>query len=390
MSAQRIPAVCMRGGTAKGLFFHGRDLPREHEARDALLLRVLGGPDPDGRYADGMGAAAPDTSGVAVVTPSRRDDCDVDCLIGTIAGDPAAIGWTGESGDLVAAVGPFAVSERLVHPVDGITRVRIWLPAAGRRVEAFVPVRDGRVVEEGCFVEDGVPFASAEVRLEFAAPAIDTRAPVAALLPTGSPRDVLDVPGLGPVPATLIDAGSPIVFVRADALKLTGREAAATVERDRRLLGRLAALRAQAAARMGLAGSAAGALRSGDPLPEVAWVSRPAASRTLSGTDLPAERVDLLVRVLSVGRLHAACGVAGPVALAAAAALPGTVVAEVARTLPGVPTRIGHPSGALAVGAEVALHDGRWRLDRAVISRGARRLMTGAVHVPSAGVSSRA
>ena len=379
MKPLRIPAVYMRGGASKGVFFEGKDLPRVHAERDALLLRVIGSPDPGGLHADGMGGGAAGSSKVAVVSPSRRDDCDVDYLFGAVAIDRPAIDWSGNCSDLSAAVGPFAIAQGMVQAVDGITCVRIWQQGIGQRIDAFVPVRHGEVLEEGAFIEDGVPFPGAEIRLEFLA----GDAPAAALLPTGSAQDSLRVAGLGEIRVTLIAAGDPTVFVRADSLGLTGRELPADLQGKRKLLGFLEAIRAEAAVRMGLAETPeeASRLRSGSP--SLAWVARPAAYRSIGGAEIAAERIDVLARFLSMGKPLAAFTDDGSIALAAAAALPGSVVGEVARTLPGVPTRIGHPSGTLTVGAELSQADGRWRFDKAVLSRSARRLMSGWVHLPS-------
>jgi len=386
MTQIRIPAVYMRGGTSKGVFFLGRDLPQQPRERDPLLLRVIGSPDPYGRHTDGMGGATSSTSKVVIVSPSRRDDCDVDYLFGAVAIGEPLIDWSGNCGNLSAAVGPFAITQGLVAPVDGITRVRIWQANIGRRIDAFVPVRGGEVIEEGAFMEDGVPFASAEVRLEFLDPADDASGGAAALLPTGAVQDTLEVPRVGSVTATMLTAGNPTVFVRAASLGLTGRESSPDVDRDRRLLERLEAIRALAAVRMGLAGTVEEATRHRPATPKIAWVARPAPYRTSAGVDVAAERIDVLARIMSMGRLHHAFTGTGSIALAVAAALPGSVVNEVARTLPGLPTRIGHPSGVLAVGAEVSQReDGGSRVDKAVLSRSARRLMSGWVHLPPAG-----
>ena len=379
MKPLRIPAVYMRGGASKGVFFEGKDLPRVHAERDALLLRVIGSPDPGGLHADGMGGGAPVTSKVAVVSPSRRDDCDVDYLFGAVAIDRPVIDWSGNCSDLSAAVGPFAIAQGLVPAVDGITRVRIWQQGVGQRIDAFVPVRHREVLEEGAFVEDGVPFPGAEIRMEFLADEVSA----AALLPTGAPQELLRIDGLGDVRATLIAAGEPTLILRADALGMSGRELPEQLRGKRKLLGLLEAIRAEAAVRMGLAETRGEATRLRPDAPGLAWVSRPAAYRSVCGAEIAAERIDLLARSLSTGKPHAALTDGAAIALAAAAALPGSVVGEVARTLPGVPTRIGHASGTLTVGAELSCADGRWRFDKAVLSRSARRLMSGWVHLPS-------
>src|SRR5690606_9523438 len=215
MNLRRIPAVYMRGGTSKGVFFHARDLPRSTRERDALLLRVIGSPDPYGKHTDGLGGATSSTSKVVLISPSTRDDCDVDFLFGAVSIGEPLIDWSGNCGNLSAAVGPFAIAEGLVAPVDGLTRVRIWQQNIGQRIDAFVPVRHREVLEDGAFIEDGVPFPGAEIRLEFLEPQAQP-GPVDAvpLLPSGAPQDELSVPGLGAVRATMITAGNPTVFVR--------------------------------------------------------------------------------------------------------------------------------------------------------------------------------
>lgn len=386
-SPTRVPAVYMRGGTSKGVFFLARDLPTTPAKRDALLLRVIGSPDPSGNQTDGMGGATPGTSKIVILSPSRRDDCDVDFLFGAVSIDEALIDYSGNCGNLSAAVGPMAISTRLVAPVEGITRVRIWQANIGKRIDAYVPVRDGEVVEDGEFNEDGVPFPGAEIRLEFLDPGgEDEDSPSMPLLPTGALQDRLEVPGVGALMVTMITAGNPTVFVRAEALGLTGKEMPGEVNRDRKLLERLESIRAAAAVRMGLAETAAQATRNRTATPNISWVALPRAYRTSAGVDVPAERVDLLARIMSMGKLHHAYTGTGSIALAVAAALPGTLVHEMVRILPGLPTRIGHVSGTLAVGAEVSAVEGGWRVDKAVLSRSARRLMTGMVHVPPARV----
>jgi probable AcnD-accessory protein PrpF len=383
MSTRRIPAAYMRGGTSKGVFFQAGDLPSSPRARDALLLRVIGSPDPYGRHTDGLGGATSSTSKVVLVSRSQRPGCDVDFLFGAVSIGEPVIDWSGNCGNLSAAVGPFAISEGMYAARDGVNQVRIWQANLGERIDAYVTVRDGEVVESGDFMEDGVPFPAAEVRLEFLEPA-------EAVFPTGDARETLEVPGHGAYEVSLVSAGNPTVFVRAEALALSGREMPDEVNRNRRLLERVEALRAQAAVRMGLASSAEEATRSRPATPKVAWVAKPASYRSSAGVEVAADAIDLLARIVSMGKLHHAFTGTGSIALAVAAAVPGTVVADVARTLPGVATRIGHVSGTLAVGAEVSWRDapgGRrsWQVDKCVLSRSARRLMTGVVYVPQAG-----
>jgi 2-methylaconitate cis-trans-isomerase PrpF len=377
MSARRIPAVLMRGGASRGVFFHTNDLPAIPRARDAVLLRAVGAPDPSGRGADGAGGAG---DRVVVVSRSAVAGCDIEFLCGAVEPDGALIDWGGPCGALAAAVASFAIGERLYPAADGLVRVRMRHIPQGLRIDAFVPVRGGEVTEEGDFVEDGVPFASSEVRLELIEP---SEAP----FPSGAVRDTLEVAGIGPIDATLVSVGSPTVFVRADALGLNGRESPAELERTRRALDKLEAVRQQAASRLGLGrGASAGG-------PRVCWVARPAGYRSTQGAEVPAEAIDLLARFTAAARGpggDAGDPGEGAIALAVAAAVPGTVVAEVARTLPGVATRIGHAGGILAIGAEVSqleLSGGRrrWRVDRCVLSSSARRLMGGVVHVPRTG-----
>jgi probable AcnD-accessory protein PrpF len=397
-----IRATWMRGGTSKGVFIAAEDLPpgilQRPSLRDALLLRVMGSPDPYGRHTDGLGGATSSTSKVVIVSRSLREDCDVDFLFGAVAIGEPLIDWSGNCGNLSAAVGPFAIARGWVAAADGdadrpsTTTVRIWQQNIGRRIVAHVPTRGGQVVETGAFREDGVPFAAAEIRLEFLDPAES-----GGLLPTGNACDALHVPELeeflpanggtpaGTIRATLINAGNPTVFVRADALRLNGRELPDVVNRDARLLARLEAIRARAAVSMGLAKNVDDATRHRPATPKIAFVAAPAAYRSSAGVDIDQHGIDVLARIVSMGRLHHAFTGTGSIALAVAAALPGTIVSEVARTLPGVPTRIGHVSGVLAVGAVVDRRDGAWHVERAVLSRSARRLMDGTVFAPRTG-----
>ena len=390
-----IRATWMRGGTSKGVFFAADDLPtglmQRPSQRDALLLRIIGSPDPYGRQTDGLGGATSSTSKVVIASPSLREDCDVEFLFGAVAIDSPLIDWSGNCGNLSAAIGPYAIARGWVATNEAdrgrtaSTPVRIWQRNLGKRIVAHVPTRDGHVVEHGDFHEDGVPFGSAEIRLEFVDPADHDDG---GLLPTGRCVDLLHVPELddvvpsGTIRATMLNAGNPTVFVRAEALKLSGRELPDAVNRDTKLLARLEAVRARAAVAMGLARTVDEATRSRPATPKIAFVAAPVGYRTSAGVDIDKHGIDVVARIVSMGRLHHAFTGTGSIALAVAAALPGTVVSEVARTLPGVPTRIGHASGVLAVGAVVERRGDDWHVDRAVMSRSARRLMDGVVFAP--------
>jgi probable AcnD-accessory protein PrpF len=374
--SQPIKAVLMRGGTSKGLFFHSEDLPVDKRERDRILARLIGSPDPYLRHTDGLGGATSSTSKVVLISRSLREDCDVDFLFGAVAIDSGLIDWSGNCGNLSAAVGPFAITQGLVAPVEGNTLVRIWQQNIQKRILAHVPTAAGQVVEDGGFKEDGVPFPGAEISLEFLDPA---DAGKAGLLPSGSPVDTLEVPDLGSFRVSYINAGNPTVFVRATLLDLTGRELPDALNRDQRLLQRLETIRAHAAVAMGLARSADEATRFRPATPKLAWVAPPAAYRSSAGVEVEKASIDLLARIVSMGQVHHAFTGTGSIALAAAAALPGTVVSEVTRTLPGVPTRIGHPSGILTVGALLESTSKGWRVEKAIMSRSARRLMQGQV-----------
>ncbi len=378
MIPSKIPAVFMRGGTSKGVFFHTRDLPRDGASRDALLLRLLGSPDPTGAQLDGMGGATVATSKVVLVQRSMRSDADVDVAFGEVALHAPRIEWGGHCGDLVAAVGAFALQEGLVPPSDGATAVRIWHAPLGQCVVAYVPVRGGEVLDAGDFVEDGVPFPGAEIGLEYC----DDGA--ASILPTGEVQDRVLLPDGSSVRVSLLSAGCPTVFVKAGDLGLNARELPETLARDVALLARLEAIRAAAAVQMGIASSALIATREHPASPVIAWVAAPADYRSINGREVSRAECDVVARLLVRGRLHAGMTGAASVALAAAASLPGTVVSEVARTLPGVPTRIGHAGGVLAVGAMACRREGRWFLEHASMSRSARRLMSGWLHIPAA------
>lgn len=381
MTQRSIAATYMRGGTSKGVFFRGDHLPADKRERDALLLRVMGSPDPYEKQTDGMGGATSSTSKVVIVSPSLREDCDVDYLFGAVAIGTALIDWSGNCGNLTSAVGPFAIAQGWVPASEGTTVVRLWQQNIQKRILAHVPTRAGALLEEGPFHEDGVPFPAAEIVLEFLDPAESGQS---GLLPTGNASDSIDIPEFGALRVSLINAGNPTVFARADAFDLTGRELPESVNRDARLLARFEAVRARAAVMMGLARSLDDATRNRPAVPKLALVAPPTAYRSSAGSDVSKDSIDVLARIVSMGKLHHAFTGTGSIALAVAAALPGTIVSEVTRTLPGVATRIGHASGVLAVAAIVEWRANGWHVEKAVMSRSARRLMQGVVFVPSA------
>ncbi len=385
MSQLRIPAIYMRGGTSKGVFFHESALPPPGPVRDRLLLRVIGSPDPYGKQIDGMGAATSSTSKVVILSRSGRADCDIDYLFGQVAIDRPVVDWSGNCGNLTAAVGPFAISEGLVAaPRDGVAVVRIWQANIAKRIVAHVPMKNGEVVEEGDFELDGVTFPAAEIRIEFLEPGGGEDEEGGPMFPTGRIVDQLDVAGVGTFAATLINAGNPTIFVDASALGLKGTELQDDVNGDAALLARCEKIRAAGAVAMGLAKSAEAATRERPHTPKLAFVSPPQDYVASSGKPVAAKDLQLCARILSMGKLHHAMTGTGAVALAVAAAIPGTVVeCTVGGRAQGGAVRFGHPSGTLAVGAEAIKQGEEWVVTKAIMSRSARRLMEGWVRVPS-------
>ena len=385
MKQLRIPAVYMRGGTSKGVFFLAADLPSDAGERDRILLRVVGSPDRYGKHIDGMGGATSSTSKVVILARSSRPDCDVDYLFGQVAIDAPVIDWSGNCGNLSAAVGPFAISSGLVAaPADGAATVRIWQANIGKRIVAHVPMHGGDVQELGDFELDGVAFPAAEVQLEFLDPAAGDGdgASSGAMFPTGNVVDTLDVPGIGGIRATLIDAGNPTIFVDAQSLGLAGTELQAEVNGNRALLARAEAVRAHGAVVMKLVKTAAQATATRQHTPKLAFVARPADYTAADGRRVHAAEIDLLARIFSMGQLHHAMTGTGAVAIAAAAAIPGTLVQQLAAIGKDGRVRFGHPSGSLAVGAEAEERAGQWTVKKVLMSRSARRLMEGWVRVP--------
>jgi len=385
----RIPATYMRGGTSKGVFFRLEDLPAAAQvpgpARDALLLRVIGSPDPYGKHTDGMGGATSSTSKCVIIAPASVPDHDVDYLYGQVSIDSAFVDWSGNCGNLSTAVGPFAVANGFIDPArlprDGVFPVRVWQANIGKTIVVHVPIVDGQVQETGDFELDGVTFPAAEIVLEFVDPSDDGEG--AALFPTGNLVDTLDVPGVGPLQATLITAGIPTVFVDAAAIGFDGTELQPAINENRALLAKLEAIRVAGALRMGLIRTAEEAATR-QHTPKVAFVAPPRAYLASSGRAIGASEIDLNVRAMSMGRLHHAMMGTAAVAIGTAAAIPGTLVNLAAGGGAREAVRFGHPSGTLRVGAQARQVEGRWAVTRAVMSRSARVLMEGAVRVPAA------
>lgn len=385
----KIPAVYMRGGTSKGVFFRLQDLPAAAQApgaaRDALLLRVIGSPDPYGKHIDGMGGATSSTSKTVIVSKSTRPDHDVDYLFGQVAIDKAFVDWSGNCGNLSAAVGPFAISSGLVDAAaiapNGIATVRIWQANIGKTIIAHVPMTNGAVQETGEFELDGVTFPAAEIALEFKDPAADEDGPGGAMFPTGRVVDDLDVPGIGTLKATMINAGIPTIFVEADAIGYNGTELQDAINGDEKALALFEQIRAHGALRMGLIERIEDIAKR-QHTPKVAFVAKPADYVASSGKTVRAADVDLLVRALSMGKLHHAMMGTAAVAIGTAAAIPGTLVNLAAGGGEREAVRFGHPSGTLRVGAQAVLVDGKWTVTKAMMSRSARVLMEGWVRVP--------
>jgi probable AcnD-accessory protein PrpF len=386
----KVPATYMRGGTSKGVFFRLQDLPEAAQqpgsARDALLLRVIGSPDPYGKQIDGMGGATSSTSKTVIISKSTRPEHDVDYLFGQVSIDQAFVDWSGNCGNLSAAVGPFAISNGLVDPSrlpkDGIATIRIWQANIQKTIIAHVPMTNGAVQETGDFELDGVTFPAAEVQLEFMDPAAEEEGAGGAMFPTGQLVDDLEVPGVGTLKATMINAGIPTIFVNADAIGYTGTELQEAINSDPKVLAMFETIRAYGALRMGLIKDISEAAKR-QHTPKVAFVAAPKDYVSSSGKVVKAGDVDLLVRALSMGKLHHAMMGTAAVAIGTAAAIPGTLVNLAAGGGERTAVRFGHPSGTLRVGAEAAQEAGEWCVKKAIMSRSARVLMEGWVRVPA-------
>lgn len=385
----RIPATYMRGGTSKGVFFRLQDLPEGARlpgpVRDKLLLRVIGSPDPYGKQIDGMGGATSSTSKTVIVAPSTRPGHDVDYLFGQVSIDQPFVDWSGNCGNLSAAVGPFAIRSGFIDaariPRDGVCTVRIWQANIGKTIVAHVPINGGEVQETGDFELDGVTFPAAEVQLEFMDPAAEEEGAGGAMFPTGQLVDDLEVPGVGTFKATMINAGIPTIFVNAADIGYAGTELQDAINSDAKALARFETIRAHGALRMGLIQHLDEAAKR-QHTPKVAFVAPPKDYTASSGKAVKAADVDLLVRALSMGKLHHAMMGTAAVAIGTAAAIPGTLVNLAAGGGERGAVRFGHPSGTLRVGAEAKFAGGQWQVTKAVMSRSARVLMEGWVRVP--------
>ena len=381
----KVPATYMRGGTSKGVFFNLTDLPEPAqvagEARDNLLLRVIGSPDPYQKQTDGMGGATSSTSKTVILSKSTKADHDVDYLFGQVAIDKAFVDWSGNCGNLTSAVGAFAVSNGLVDaskiPENGVVEVKVWQVNISKTIIVHVPITNGEVQETGDFELDGVTFPAAEVKLEFMDPADGE----GALFPTGNLVDELEVPGIGMLSATMINAGIPTVFINASEVGYDGTELQEAINGDASALEKLETIRAYGALKMGLI-SHIDEAKARQHTPKVAWVAPAKTYHASSGKVVNEADIDLVVRAMSMGKLHHAMMGTAAVAIGTAAAIPGTLVNLAAGGGERQEVNFGHPSGTLKVGAAATLVDGNWQVTKASMSRSARVLMEGWVRVP--------
>jgi 2-methylaconitate isomerase len=386
----KVPATYMRGGTSKGVFFHLLDLPVDCQvpgaARDKLLMRVIGSPDPYGKQIDGMGAATSSTSKTVILSKSKQPSHDVDYLFGQVSIDKPFVDWSGNCGNLTAAVGPYAITNGLIDasriPNDGVVVVRIWQANIGKTIISHVPIANGAVQETGDFELDGVTFPAAEVKIEFINPAAEEEGAAGSMFPTGNLVDNLIVPGVGTFKATMINAGIPTIFLNAEDIGYKGTELQDDINNDVKALAMFETIRAHGAMRMGLIKDLSEAATR-QHTPKVAFVAAPKAYVSSSGKPVASTDVDLLVRALSMGKLHHAMMGTAAVSIGTAAAITGTLVNLAAGGGVRTEVRFGHPSGTLRVGAEAKQEGGEWVVTKAIMSRSARVLMEGWIRVPS-------
>ncbi|ATU44977.1 2-methylaconitate cis-trans isomerase PrpF [Acinetobacter junii] len=385
----KIPATYMRGGTSKGVFFKLDDLPEAAQTsgqfRDNLLLRVIGSPDPYGKQIDGMGGATSSTSKIVILAKSSEPDHDVDYLFGQVSINKAFVDWSGNCGNLTAAVGSFAISNGLVSqeriPENGISTVRIWQKNIQKTIIAHIPIRNRQVQETGDFELDGVTFPAAEVQIEFLDPADDDENG-SSIFPTGNVIDQLDVPEIGSFQVTLINSGIPTIFLNAEDLGYTGTELQEYINNNKVALAKLEKIRAHGALKMGLISDISEAVTR-QHTPKIAFVSKPKSYTSSSGKVVSENDTDLLVRALSMGKLHHAMMGTAAVAIGTAAAIPGTLVNIAAGGQQRDAVRFGHPSGVLRVGAQAKFVNAQWTVKKAMMSRSARVLMDGNIYIPA-------
>lgn len=386
MSQIKVPATYMRGGTSKGVFFNLDDLPQEAqvagEARDKLLLRVIGSPDPYAKQIDGMGGATSSTSKTVIVSRSSRADHDVDYLFGQVSIDKPFVDWSGNCGNLSAAVGPFAIHAGLIPqdriPENGIVTVRVWQVNISKTILIHVPIVNGFVQETGEFELDGVTFPAAEIQVDF----VDPSDGEGSMFPTGNLVDDLVVPDVGTFNATFINAGIPTIFIDAESIGYQGTELQDDINNDDTALAMFESIRAHGALKMGLISDLEEA-QTRQHTPKIAFVSKPKSYLSSSGKAVNDTDIDVLVRALSMGKLHHAMMGTAAVAIASAACVPGTLVNLAAGGGEKESVTFGHPSGALKVGARAKQAEQGWVVQKAIMSRSARILMEGFVRVPS-------
>ncbi|EJL7847260.1 2-methylaconitate cis-trans isomerase PrpF [Vibrio parahaemolyticus] len=386
MSQIKVPATYMRGGTSKGVFFNLEDLPPEAqvagEARDKLLLRVIGSPDPYAKQIDGMGGATSSTSKTVIVSRSSRDDHDVDYLFGQVSIDKPFVDWSGNCGNLSAAIGPFAIHAGLIPqdrlPENGIVTVRVWQVNISKTILVHVPIVNGFVQETGEFELDGVTFPAAEIQVDFVDPADGE----GSMFPTGNLVDDLVVPDVGTFNATFINAGIPTIFIDAESIGYQGTELQDDINNDDAALAMFESIRAHGALKMGLISELEEA-QTRQHTPKIAFVSKPKSYQSSSGKAVNESEIDVLVRALSMGKLHHAMMGTAAVAIASAACVPGTLVNLAAGGGEKESVTFGHPSGTLKVGAQAKQTEQGWVVQKAIMSRSARILMEGFVRVPS-------
>ncbi len=378
----RVRAVVMRGGTSRAVFFHQADLPADPQIRDRVILAVYGGGDPYGRQIDGLGGAMSVTSKTAIIGPASVPDADVDYTFGQVNVSTPLIDYGGNCGNISSAVGPFAIEEGLVCATDPVARVRIWQTNTRKLIIAHVPTSGGVPQVEGDYAIDGVPGTGAMILLEFLHPGGSM---TGRLLPTGHPTDTLEVPGVGRLRVSLVDAANPVVFIRPADLGLSGLETADRVDGDPALLSRIEAIRAHAAVRIGLKPTPAEATATSPGVPKIAFVTSTQPYVASDGRAVAADQIDVVGRIMTMGRLHRAYALTGGICTAVAAQVEGTLVHEAARAAgAGERTvRIGHPSGVLEVGVDVRRGDGVWTVEKVTTRRTARRLMEGSALIPA-------